>query len=227
KMDTIKILPKWTKLSQIHRNEKESRLPLLSKTLLVEDAEERWNLFNTELKKCMKRGDVAYFQSNNNKEIANLTVDYYLDQKKISLLTTRHENDVGRMMLNTKIQKRISGNTGFEKNVIILQNRNDYFHGVFKGEKGKADNDWLVGYATTVHKSQGSEAEMVLLPIWKEPGAKIWNRSLLYTALTRGTDTAVFVGNEEAMELAVKNRGGFRSTILPLLYRSIVKRKAT
>src|SRR5699024_12336711 len=81
--------------------------------------------------------DVAYFQSNNNKEIANLTVDYYLDQKKISLLTTRHENDVGRMMLNTKIQKRISGNTGFEKNVIILQNRNDYFHGVFKGEKGK------------------------------------------------------------------------------------------
>src|SRR5699024_4248378 len=173
KMDSIKILPKWTKLSQIHLNEKESRLPLLSKTLLVEDAEERWNLFNTELKKCMKRGDVAYFQSNNNKEIANLTVDYYLDQKKISLLTTRHENDVGRMMLNTKIQKIISVNTGFEKNVIILQNRNDYFHGVFNGEKGKitsmnksditaefyggrkvtiskeqADNDWLVGYAT-------------------------------------------------------------------------------
>src|SRR5699024_10454766 len=113
KMDTIKILPKWSKLSQIHRDEKESRLPLLSKTLLVEDNEERWNLFNTELKKCMKRGDVAYFQSNNNKEIANLTVDYYLDQKKISLLTTRHENDVGRLMLNTEIQKRISGNTGF------------------------------------------------------------------------------------------------------------------
>src|SRR5699024_1447875 len=93
--------------------------------------------------------------------------------------------------------------------------------------KEQADNDWLDGYATTVHKSQGSEAEMDLLHICKEPRAKIWNRSLLYTASTRGTDSAAFVGNEEAKELDVKNRGGFRSTILPLLYRSIVKRKAT
>src|SRR5699024_9119920 len=83
KMYTIKILPKWTKLSQINRNEKDSRLTLLSKTLLMEDAEERWSLFYTELKKCMKKGDVTYFQSNDNKEIANLTVDYYLDQKNI------------------------------------------------------------------------------------------------------------------------------------------------
>src|SRR5699024_11994153 len=110
--------PKWTKLSQIYRNEKDSRITLLYKTLLMEVAEERWSLFYTEVKKCMKKGDVTYFQSNDNKEIANLTVDYYLDQKNISLLITRHENDVDRRLLNTKIHKRISGNTGFEKNVI-------------------------------------------------------------------------------------------------------------
>src|SRR5699024_8722134 len=178
KMDTLKVLPEWTRLNQIHRNEEESRLPLLSKTLLIEDAEERWNFFQTELKRCIEKGDVSYVQANDNKKIQNLTVDCYLDHKDISLLTTRHEHTVGRNMLNTNIQKGISNSTGFEKNVVILQNRNDYFHGVFNGEKGKvtsinknnitaefygerkvtiskkqANNDWLIGYATTVHKS--------------------------------------------------------------------------
>src|SRR5699024_8544005 len=75
-------------------------------------------------------------------------------------------------------------------------------------------------------KSQGSEAETVLLPIWTEPKSKIWNRSLLYTALTRGKDKVILVGKDEAIESAVKNRGGYRSTMLPLLYRNIAKKKA-
>src|SRR5699024_940004 len=91
--------------------------------------------------------------------------------------------------------------------------------------KEQANSDWLIGYATTVHKSQGSEAGTVLLPIWTEPKSKIWNRSLLYTALTRGKDKVILVGKEEAIESAVKNRGGYRSTMLPLLYRNIVKKK--
>src|SRR5699024_5998902 len=140
---------------------------------------------------------------------------------------------------------------GFKKDVIIIQNRNDYLHGIFNGEKGiitstdennitaefygkrivtiskeQANSDWLIGYETTVYKSQGSEEKTVMLRIWKKPKTKIWNRSLLYTALTRGKDKVILVGKDEAIESAVKNRGGYRSTMLPLLYRNIAKKKA-
>lgn len=251
KKDLITILPKWTKLRNVHRNEEQSRLPFLSKTLLIEDVEERWKYFKEELERCIVRGDAHYNQSENIKDIINLTVDHYLRNSDIALLTTRHEQEVGRIVLNEEIQKRLMHYLGFKKDVIIIQNRNDYLHGIFNGEKGiitstdennitaefygkrivtiskeQANSDWLIGYATTVHKSQGSEAETVLLPIWTEPKSKIWNRSLLYTALTRGKDKVILVGKDEAIESAVKNRGGYRSTMLPLLYRNIAKKKA-
>jgi len=59
-----------------------------------------------------------------------------------------------------------------------------------------------LAYAITVHKSQGSQFKRVIVPVVKEP---LMDKSLLYTAVTRGVEQVVLVGDIEAAREAVKN----------------------
>ena len=53
-------------------------------------------------------------------------------------------------------------------------------------------------YAMTVHKSQGSEFPIVILPVsWFTP--VLATRNLLYTAVTRGKEAVILVGSEQRM----------------------------
>lgn len=61
-----------------------------------------------------------------------------------------------------------------------------------------------LAYAITVHKSQGSEFPVVILPMsWFPP--VLASRSLLYTALTRGKEEVIVVGNPQYMNGMVDN----------------------
>ena len=55
-----------------------------------------------------------------------------------------------------------------------------------------------------MHKSQGSEYPAVVIPIVTQHFMML-QRSLLYTAVTRGKKLVVLVGTRRAVELAVKN----------------------
>lgn len=57
-------------------------------------------------------------------------------------------------------------------------------------------------YAVTVHKSQGSEFESVLLLV-PEPEAEVQNRNLLYTGITRARSRCEIWGTEEAIRSAI------------------------
>jgi len=59
-------------------------------------------------------------------------------------------------------------------------------------------------YAVTVHKSQGSEYPIVVLPLFKYFD-KLYYRNLLYTAVTRAKDMLVIVGDEIAVAKMVNN----------------------
>ncbi|MCL1998104.1 MAG: ATP-dependent RecD-like DNA helicase [Turicibacter sp.] len=59
-------------------------------------------------------------------------------------------------------------------------------------------------YAMTVHKSQGSEYKAVVIPIFSGPGI-LFNRNLLYTAVTRAKTLCVVVGIPEALYRMVDN----------------------
>lgn len=59
-------------------------------------------------------------------------------------------------------------------------------------------------YATTVHKSQGSEFPVVVIPVFMG-GQKLMTRNLLYTAMTRAKELLVFVGNHGSIEYMVRN----------------------
>lgn len=59
-------------------------------------------------------------------------------------------------------------------------------------------------YATTVHKSQGCEFKIVVIPVFMG-GQRLMTRNLLYTAMTRAKDLLVFVGSIGSIEYMVKN----------------------
>jgi exodeoxyribonuclease V alpha subunit len=116
----------------------------------------------------------------------------------------------------------------------IMQIENDYDKDVYNGDIGYIDNvdpnageivasfdgrsvtygfgelDMLVpAYATTIHKSQGSEYPAVIIPVLTQHYAML-QRNLLYTGITRGKRLVVLVGQKKAVAIAVRNISGRR-----------------
>lgn len=110
----------------------------------------------------------------------------------------------------------------------VMQNKNNYEKGVFNGDIGyirelepgrirvqfgetaeavyeSAELSQLqLAYCMTVHKSQGSEYPVVVLPL--VPGHHVMlQRNLLYTAVTRAKKLVVLLGSRAALNTAVAN----------------------
>ena len=109
----------------------------------------------------------------------------------------------------------------------VIQMKNDYQKGVFNGDLGviEAITDRVMvrygpdlvaeyetaelveiapAYAISVHKSQGSEYPVILLPL--VPGHRVMlQRNLLYTAVTRAKERVILVGSRAALLTAVGN----------------------
>ena len=70
-------------------------------------------------------------------------------------------------------------------------------------ELGQAE-DLELAYAITVHKSQGSEFEAVVIPIFGK-NYRLYYRNLLYTAVTRAKSKLIIVGDKESVFYMVNN----------------------
>jgi exodeoxyribonuclease V alpha subunit len=127
----------------------------------------------------------------------------------------------------------------------VMQIENDYDKSVFNGDVGviaaiepvteKFTVDFGAGlivdyhfdeadqltlaYAVTIHKSQGSEYRGVILTLLPQHHVML-QRNLLYTAVTRGKDVVVIVGDRNSIDRAVRtSRSGERCTRLGHLLR--------
>ena len=128
----------------------------------------------------------------------------------------------------------------------VIHRRNNYDLGVYNGDIGQIIRvnavdltcvvRFLVGgreveyqkdeiseldlaYAITIHKSQGSEFDCVIIPIVSQH-FKMLFRNLIYTGLTRARKLAVFVGTRQAFSMAVRNVDtARRQTALAVLLR--------
>ena len=105
----------------------------------------------------------------------------------------------------------------------VMQLRNNYDKGVFNGDLGsivcidrddgkiqvdfydklveyEADelDEISLAYATSIHKSQGSEYPVVILPLHTSHYMMLY-RSILYTAVTRGKKLVIVVGSRKAL----------------------------
>jgi len=111
----------------------------------------------------------------------------------------------------------------------IIQTENNYDKEVYNGDIGiiKAINEQdqeiiinfynrdvnydytdldqiTLAYATTIHKSQGSEYPAVIIPITMQSYMML-RRNLIYTAITRGKKLVVIIGQKKALAMAVKD----------------------
>ena len=70
--------------------------------------------------------------------------------------------------------------------------------------KGEVLSELELAYAITIHKSQGSEYNAVILPLLSGP-KMLMNRNLLYTAITRARQMVCIIGSPEIVEEMIKN----------------------
>jgi len=113
----------------------------------------------------------------------------------------------------------------------VIHRRNNYDLGVFNGDIGVItdidnidltcsvgfypdnrlvhykQNDIMeldLAYAITIHKSQGSEFEIVIIPVLTQH-FKMLFRNLIYTGITRAKKLAIFVGTRKALAMSIQN----------------------
>ena len=116
----------------------------------------------------------------------------------------------------------------------VMQVANDYERDVFNGDLGVITgldpdegeltvtfdsrpvvygfgelDELVLAYATTIHKSQGSEYPAVVIPLTTQHYIML-ARNLLYTGVTRGKRLVVLIGQRRALAIAVRNGSGRR-----------------
>ncbi len=114
----------------------------------------------------------------------------------------------------------------------VMQIRNNYDKFVFNGDMGtivainKVDQNMLVSfgdreleydvselselvlsYAISIHKSQGSEFRVVIIPIFMQHFVLL-QRNLIYTAITRAKQYCVLIGQPRAIAMGINNNKG-------------------
>jgi exodeoxyribonuclease V alpha subunit len=132
-------------------------------------------------------------------------------------------------LLNPRGRELRTGERRFREGDRVIQLRNDYDKLIFNGaigrivsldpargrlgvqfEEGHAEYDLAeldalgLGYAISIHKSQGSQYPAVVIPIHQTHYLML-RRNLIYTAITRAERVCVLVGTRSALAQAVRN----------------------
>lgn len=150
----------------------------------------------------------------------------------VQVLSPMYQGICGVDNLNKQIQAKVHGIQGELKSRFmpgdkVMQTRNNYEKGIYNGDiglvfactdqavhvdfrtknltyEGDERNEIQLAYAMTVHKSQGSEYETVIVVLMPSQYVML-QRNLLYTALTRARRKVYVIGTEGAIRRAVQN----------------------
>ena len=153
-----------------------------------------------------------------------------LTPMKKGVLGTKNLNDTLQEVINKNGGNEIKyGDTIFRENDKVMQIKNNYEKGVFNGDSGfiqkinkelkivtvifrkqVVDYDFgeldelMLAYAVTVHKSQGSEYPIVVIPLTKAH-YMMMKRNLIYTAITRAKSLCVLIGQKQTLYMGINN----------------------
>ncbi|MBE9215036.1 ATP-dependent RecD-like DNA helicase [Plectonema cf. radiosum LEGE 06105] len=149
------------------------------------------------------------------------------------LVGTRNLNNVLQQLINPPNSQKVEVSRGgiiFRVGDRVIQLTNDYQREVFNGDMGfitnidteeqeviiqfqereviydYADlNELALAWSVSIHKSQGSEYPVVLLPLYSQHFVML-NQNLLYTGLTRAKKLAIIIGSKKAIGMCVRSR---------------------
>ena len=119
-----------------------------------------------------------------------------------------YNGDIGNILFIDEAEQEMYVQFDDEKEVVYSFNQLD---------------ELILAYATTVHKSQGSEFPVIIMPmVWAPP--MLLTRNLLYTAITRAKRLVVLVGQEKYMiEMIENNKIDKRFSALDYRLKSAVE----
>lgn len=175
-------------------------------------------------------------------------LDYGSEKEKMSMqvLSPMYRGTCGVDHLNHAIQELVHGHpleggAHFLPGDKVMQKRNDYEKGVYNGDlgivwavdknkifvrfdgrevvyEGEDRNSIQLAYAATVHKSQGSEYDTVILVLLPTQSIML-KRNLIYTGVTRARKRTILISTEDAIARAVSRQdtASRYSLFLPLL----------
>ena len=140
-----------------------------------------------------------------------------------------HLNIALQEALNTSKAGINRGGFTFRKGDRVMQIRNNYDKEVFNGDLGYVEevdleertlladfdgktveyeaselDELTLAYATTIHKSQGSEYPIVIMPVLMSHYVML-QRNLIYTGITRAKKICIIVGTAKALAYAIHN----------------------
>jgi exodeoxyribonuclease V alpha subunit len=151
--------------------------------------------------------DIYNPKSNDKKEIV-IGDTNFRENDKVIQLTNQPEDNIynGDIGIIDKIV------TGSKKEIYI-----DYDGNIVKYVPSSFNN-FRLAYAISIHKSQGSEFDYVVLPIIRSYNRMLYKK-LIYTAVTRSKKNLYIIGSKSSLDLAIKNNteGLRRTTIEELL----------
>ena len=116
------------------------------------------------------------------------------------------EKDKVIQLSNMKDESVFNGDIGIIDRIKLLGNKElyiDYDGNLVKYTKSMLQN-FTLGYAISIHKSQGSEFDTVLIPFTFDY-RKMLYRKLIYTGVTRCKKKLILVGDINALEQAIRN----------------------
>lgn len=128
-----------------------------------------------------------------------------------------YENDKVIQLVNNPENFVMNGDIGYIKTIGKTKDGRDFLVIDFDGnevayEKGDLDNINLA-YAMSIHKSQGSEYKIVILPLVKNY-IHMLKKELLYTAITRAKDFLIILGDMQLLIYAANHLADQRQTTL-------------
>ena len=178
-----------------------------------------------------KKADRSYFEASAQyipemiPKIVSAAIKSGISPQEIQILAPMYRGAAGINRLNTIIQDLLNplgdqlsfafGEMNFRKGDKVLHLINDAELNVFNGDIGYI-TDLIPAkytYAMSIHKSQGSEFQVVILPITRQ-SHRLLQRNLIYTAITRSKSKLVMLGEIAAFDYAIKNEGAKRNTYL-------------
>lgn len=150
-------------------------------------------------------------KSHDKNEIIHNGVAFREGDKVLNVVNMPDEN-----IFNGDIGKILSINKGKNKDILI-----DFDGNEVRFTPSNFSNLKL-GYVISIHKSQGSEFNTVIIPILKDYGAMLYKK-LIYTAITRAKKKLILIGDIEAFSIATKNnKENIRKTNLKKFLKSCI-----
>ncbi len=172
----------------------------------------------------------------NKNNYKNIFDDFFNNLVKSKILTVLKEGPFGSTKINLFIKELFRDKLGiydgnYFSGLPIIVTQNDYSLKLFNGDSGmiikdnsgilkvifKKSNDYIIlpldilhsfeiAFSITIHKSQGSEYNDILIVLPDDENNPILTKEILYTGITRARDKVVIYGKEDILKKTISKR---------------------